>query len=304
MGRDNEGCYSKYSIEDPNLTALRTISNLIDMVILQCTKIDELQACNKQNGNLITDDLEYRTTELERYSRKTCLIFNSLDLGPEQNPVKAALSVINTILQVPVTEADLVACHGLRRGHCVPVIVKFMHHWQRDLVWQRKKWLRGLKNSEGRFIMLEECLAPADRVTMQECRKRNLKAMKIKQQVYLLNNNETGTIKVNSLKDLENLHKEKKDQTGPYQAYAKAPNRPNNANPKTHGRFNLTAAKEKAHGRFNLLETPIILPPLTRKPTVRKRSHALSPLEEQLAEKVMESNCSSSITASPAFKNA
>ena len=84
--------------------------------------------------NLITDDLEYRTTELERFSKKTFLIFNSQDLGPEQNPVKAAFSVMNTILQVPVTQADLVACHGLRRGHSVPVIVKFVYHWQRDLV--------------------------------------------------------------------------------------------------------------------------------------------------------------------------
>ena len=241
---------------------------------------------------MITDDLEYRTTELERYSRKTCLIFNSLDLGPEQNPVKAALLVINAILQVPVTKADLVACHGLRRGHWVPVIVKFVYHWQRDLVWQKKKWLRDLKNSEGKFITLEEGLAPADRAIMQECRKRKLKAVTIKQQVYILNNNETGTIKVNSLKDLDNLHKEKKDQTQPYQVYAKAPNRPNNAKPKAHGRFKLMAAKQKAHGRFSLMETPIIPPPLTRKPTsaatVRKRSLALSPLQEQLAEKVME----------------
>ena len=116
--------------------------------------------------------------------------------------------------------------------------------------------------------------------------------MTIKQQVYILNNDETGAIKVNSLKDLDNLHKAKKDRNGPYQAYAKAPNRPNNTKLKTHGRFNLTAAKQKAHGRFNLMETPIIPPPLTRKPTtaatVRKRSLVLSPLQEQLAEKVME----------------
>ena len=74
--------------------------------------------------------LSGRVTELERYSRKLCLIFTNVETG---NPMATVLSIMTNCLKMNINEFDIAACHPLQNDKKLgPIIVKFIYHHHRD----------------------------------------------------------------------------------------------------------------------------------------------------------------------------
>ncbi len=97
-----------------------------------------------------------RILDLESYSRKTCLIINSNDVGEDYSELGKSLSLLNSRLQLSLVPADIAACHPLAKGKIAPVILKFVYHQRQDLVWRRKSWLKGILNSKHKPIVTGE----------------------------------------------------------------------------------------------------------------------------------------------------
>ena len=111
---------------------------------------------------------------------------------------------MNNVLQVRIESWDLVACHALNNEKVAPVIVKFLYHQHRDLVWRRKSFLRNIKNSKDMPIFVEECLAPLDRKLKVGASRMNLSTFLRKQEIYVFNKNSiiSGAVKVKDVADL------------------------------------------------------------------------------------------------------
>ncbi len=107
--------------------------------------------------------LGVRILELERHSRKTCLIINSIDVDDEYSGFGNSLSLLNSRLQLNLVPADIAAYHPLAKPKVALVILKFVYHHHLDLVWRRKSWLEGVLNSKQKAIVIEKILAPSDR---------------------------------------------------------------------------------------------------------------------------------------------
>lgn len=178
--------------EDVDLDMLKgAIRGLLDIIDEQSRTISHLKSGQVKNDNKLVeldnavDDIKDRVLEVERYSRKSCLIFNSIDLG--EDPINNVLDLMNDFLRMDIQASDIAACHQLGDGDICPVIVKFIYSRQRDLAWRRKSWLKGAKNSKGYSIYLEECLTPTDREIKKEARSNNIKVFTRRQQVYATN---------------------------------------------------------------------------------------------------------------------
>ena len=199
---------------DCNIIALKgAVATLTELVHLQNCKTEELQyRQDRVEGKTakchnVVEDIEDRVLELERYSRKTCLIFNSFDVG--ENVWNTVLNHMNNVLQVRIESWDLAACHSLNNEKVAPVIVKFLYHRHRDLVRRRKSFLRNIKNSKDLPIFVEECLAPSDRKLKVEASRMNLSTFTRKQDVYVFNENSSisGAVKVKDVTDLDAFKK-------------------------------------------------------------------------------------------------
>ena len=244
---------------------------------------DELLSCKEKTVENKNDihDLAIRTLELERYSRKTCLVFSNVEAYPDATTT--VLSIMNNVLQIGIKESDIVTCHPLRTGNVLHVVVKFLYHKHRDLVWRRKSWLAGIKNSINRPVMIEELLAPHDREIKRAAMEHKIPTTTRRQRVFALNKNvpNSEAVEVKTVSELI----------------------PFKSNPQTR--------PSEYQPMFNLPHTP--MPFLTRKPPTpglsvhqpNKRSLQYSPIsEETVNDERRQANkvqCSQPISNDSAF---
>ena len=113
-------------------------------------KIDELSDVSIHSVTT-THDLSNTVLELEGYSRKQCLIFNSIEVGRDQG-LSTALNLLNNHLRINSKRQDIMACHPVGPGEVAPLIVKFVYHHHRDNTWARKGHLRGLKQFRSIYL--------------------------------------------------------------------------------------------------------------------------------------------------------
>ena len=92
-------------------------------------------------------------------------------------------------LNIAIPASNIAACHPLGANHFSPLIVKFIYHADRDIVWRRRSWLKDFKNRRGFQISFEECLAPKDRKIRYEARQMKIETFTRKQDVYARNPN-------------------------------------------------------------------------------------------------------------------
>ena len=90
---------------DSNIIAPKAaVATLTELVHLQNCKIEELQyrqdrvEGKKAECHNAVEDIKDRVLELERYSRKTSLIFNSFDVG--ENVWNTVLNLMNNVLRI------------------------------------------------------------------------------------------------------------------------------------------------------------------------------------------------------------
>ena len=166
----------------PGLDKLKEALNaMIHLIQSQDEKIKNLeQRQNNTDAKIIgktndIHDLQERVLTLERYSRKTCLVFIGID-NP-QNPIEEILNLLNNVMRLSVQPHDLAAIHPLSKSPKSAMIVKFIYHYQRDLVWRRKSWLKEVRNCQNHLIIIEGTLAPADREIKNEARQRNIQTL-------------------------------------------------------------------------------------------------------------------------------
>ena len=114
---------------------------------------------------------------------------------------------MQTVLKMHIGPQDIAACHPLVNGSCVPVIVKFLYHYHRDLAWDRKTNLRLRLNSQQRPIFVRECLAPVDREIQAEAKRLDLRTTTRNQQVFVSQQNGRNqpSYNVNHINELKSL---------------------------------------------------------------------------------------------------
>ena len=148
--------------------------------ILQATESRSIFNTNEIN------DLSNRVVELEKYSRKLCLIINNLEYS--DNPLQDVLQLFQS-LNINIPASNIAACHPLGANHFSPLIVKFIYHADRDVVWRRRSWLKDFRNRRGFQFSFDECLAPKDRKIRSEARQMKIDTFTRKQDVYARNPN-------------------------------------------------------------------------------------------------------------------
>ena len=166
---------------------IHVVENQQTTIEEQRRKIDELSDVSIHSVNT-TQDLSKRVLELERYSRKQRLIFDSIEVGRHQG-LTTSINLLNNHLRININRQDIKACHPLGPGEVAPVIVQFVYHHLRDTTWASKGHLRGLRISSGRYIYLRECLAQHDREIMMVAKNLNIRTISKNQQVFALNPN-------------------------------------------------------------------------------------------------------------------
>ena len=168
------------------------VGKLVSIVKTQNKRLDDLEGraqANETRSIINTNelnDLSARVVELEKYSRKLCLIINNLEYS--DNPVQDVLQLLQS-LNITIPASNIAACHPLGANHFSPLIVKFIYHADRDVVWRRRSWLKDFKNRRGFQISIDECLAPKDRKIRQEARQMKIDTFTRKQDVYARNPN-------------------------------------------------------------------------------------------------------------------
>ena len=125
--------------------------------------------------------------ELQKYSRKLCLIFHNIE--NKGDALTSILYLLKDVLQINLNPSIIAACHPFNQNLKAPIIVKFIYHQDRDLVWRRRTWLTGISNSMGRAVQIEECLAPRDREIKSEAKQMGLLAYTRRQDVFVYNQN-------------------------------------------------------------------------------------------------------------------
>ena len=231
-----------------------------DDVIYQLKgKLNKTEERSIDNTNSI-HQLNERVTEVEKYSRKLCLIFTNVQ--QKGDPITSLLYLFSEVLKVNMNATNLAACHPLSQHPNAPIIAKFIFHADRDIIWRRRHWLKGITNSDGKPVLIEECLTPRDREIRVEAKRKGLQCYTRKQDVYVFdqNNPSSDAVRVTSVDELDDFTKR------------------NNEN------------VSDALSRFRKVmsdntQTPCLPPPLTRKPTtiqqsVKKRKLQLTPVQE------------------------
>ena len=103
--------------QDQELKSLRQ-----NQTIMNEQMIDNTNALHKLDG---------RVVDLEKFSRKLCLIFNIEDRG---DVLTSIIYLLNNFLQINSNSSRFAACHPLSQNPCAPVIVKFIYHADRDII--------------------------------------------------------------------------------------------------------------------------------------------------------------------------
>ena len=130
--------------------------------------------------------LDERTVELEKYSRKLCLIFHNIE---NKGDALTSILYLKVVLQIDLNPSSIAACHPLNENLNAPINVKSIYHQDRDLVWRRRTWLKWISNSMGQAVQIEECLAPRDREIKSEAKQMGLLVYTRRQDVFVYNQN-------------------------------------------------------------------------------------------------------------------
>ena len=177
--------------EDPKL--LEVITQLVNIVVKQSKEIKNLKADQSefekriiQNQNEIYDVSE-RVVDLEKYSRKLCLTFSNIDITADT--MGDILQIMSNIMSINIPRHNIAACHPLKPGTNAPVIVKFIYHADRDVVWRRRSWLKNFHNNKGQPMFIKDCLSPRDRAIRSEAIANCIPYYTHKQDVYANNPN-------------------------------------------------------------------------------------------------------------------
>ena len=119
---------------------------------------DEIQQLKKEISTIEkqNDDLEIQIESQQQYSRRNCLLIHGLpphSPNPNENTDQAVIEFFNTHLGIAVMKKDLDRSHRLHNTNS-PIIVKFVHHNLKNIIFNSKKKLKG-KN-----IFITESLTP------------------------------------------------------------------------------------------------------------------------------------------------
>ena len=241
--------------------------------------------------------LDERTVELEKYSRKLCLIFYNVEC--KGDALSSIIFLFKQILQLNFNPTSLAACHPLKRSPNAPIIVKFIYHQDRDLIWRRRTWLKGVSNSIGRPVQVEECLSPRDREVRAEAKQMGLLTFTKRQDVYAYNQNlpNTAAVQVKSTNELRDFvapvlsnkssANEPRDFVAPVLSNKSFANEPRDFFAPVFSN-KLSAPAKSLFESDKLSDTPMQMPSLTRKPmstvtqSVKRKRIQLSPAMESL----------------------
>ena len=262
------------------------MQKMMRMIIRQdgeLRKLKQSQGHMKDMININTNaihKLDERTVELEKYSRKLCLIFYNVEC--KGDALSSIIFLFKQILQLNFNPTSLAACHPLNQSPNAPIIVKFIYHQDRDLIWRRRTWLKGVRNSIGRPVQVEECLSPRDREVRAEAKQMGLLTFTKRQDVYAYNQNlpNTDAVQVKSTNEL-------RDFVAPVLSNKSFANEPRDFFTPVFSN-KLSAPAKSLFESDKLSDTPMQMPSLTRKPmstvtqSVKRKRFQLSPAMESL----------------------
>ena len=127
------------------------------------------------------NELSDRVLQLERYSRKDCLIFNNFPYASHSadSIQEQVLQFINNVFNAHLTHAGIKACHFLRSAIAgqFSVIIKFVYFEDKNYIWRSQSLLYGITNkSNNKYIQTKECLPEKDREVLKYATvEKNLK---------------------------------------------------------------------------------------------------------------------------------
>ena len=218
----NESLKDLVQVQEGDNAQIKNLKATMGMLKEKVEQQDCAIAELKNNRHLMNESIKDHTNkiyslsgqviELERYSRKLCLMFSNVEL---ENPVATVLSIMKNCMQINISEADFAACHPLQNEKQLgPIIFKFIYHQHRDLAWNRRSWLKNFQNSAKGKIYIEECLAPSDRQLRVAAKEQGIKTITRKQQIFAINENipNANPVKVQSVEELEDFRKPEKRQ--------------------------------------------------------------------------------------------
>ena len=198
------------NIQDvPGMKAV--LMKMIDVIKQQDDEIYQLKGKLKNTEKRSIDNtnsihqLNERVNEVEKYSRKLCLIFSNVQ--QKGDPITSLLYLFSEVLKVNMNATNLAACHPLSQHPNAPIIAKFIFHADRDIIWRRRHWLKGITNSDGKPVLIEECLTPRDREIRVEARRKGLLCYTRKQDVFVFDQNSPNSdaVRVTSVNELDDF---------------------------------------------------------------------------------------------------
>lgn len=92
------------------------------------------------------DDLYHQIDRQEQYSRRNCLLIHNVTEEKDENTDNTVLKIIQDKVEEPISIEDLDRTHRLGPPHGNkkrPIIVKFSRYYKRNLVFKKKKQLKG-----------------------------------------------------------------------------------------------------------------------------------------------------------------
>ena len=129
---------------DPKL--LEVITQLVSILVKQSKEIKNLKTDQSEFENRIIQnqnefyDVSERVVDLEKCSRKLCLTFSNIDITADT--MGDILQIMSNIMSINIPRHNIATCHPLKPGTNASVIVKFIYHADRDVVWRRRSWLK------------------------------------------------------------------------------------------------------------------------------------------------------------------
>lgn len=156
---------------------------------------------------------ESRILNLEKYNSKSCLIFVNAPLTRDCDDILGSMiAFINDVFSVQIKREAVVACHPLGnfQNNTPPaIIVKFVHYWDKDIVYKRRSWLRGMKNySNNGYMYINERLPEDCKNIFHEARRSDMKVSTENCSVFVEVKKPHGGIshqKVDTLRELQAL---------------------------------------------------------------------------------------------------
>ncbi len=150
-------------------------------------KISNLQTDLNDKAKKIIDmennitDLQERMLSIERYNSKDSVIIWNPPPPQRDIPVEeATIEFLNTTLNLSLKVDGVKACHYLGKvrensDKLPPIIMKFVYFADKNIVWRRKRNLKGIKNpANGKPIFITERLPQADKEVQEYARERGV----------------------------------------------------------------------------------------------------------------------------------